>query len=161
MRSIVLTILATVSIVLLAVLLGGYFVDGSVNLVRDSYVGGTVKIGGVTVRSQRGGVELLCMSYVVPSLGGSGVHWYLSKQFYAPSSIGLPRLRNCLWNFAIGSNSAAPKQRTWVVDCPNWLPILVCAIAPILWWRRKRDRVARGFEVAHVSPSPRSTQERD
>jgi len=147
-----LSILAIVSLVLLAVLLCGDFIDGDTYLGRASSTGGAVTTRYLAIASARGAIFVSWGKFTVPSTRPSGAGYGMGRGRW---NIGLPRVLPSLLGFVIEDRNV-PTRRTFTLACPNWFLIIPCTIAPIVWLRRRRrDNVACGFEVA-CSASPRN-----
>ncbi len=161
MRTNRLTILAALSLALLAVLLCGYFATFGPECVWFTPINAaTATWHDVEIKLDRGGFFIQTEN--IPLNTGSrvptGFHF---EPVFANANPGLPRARRALWEFCAGPN-VGTTTREFCLAFPNWCLALPCTIAPLQWLRRsRRPREPHGFPVEQRTAQPAVPSERD
>ncbi len=149
MRNAKLTILAALSLVMLAALAWGYVGAADLDFEHIS-----VTPNGKTGRGAGVGVEN----------GQFDVGWFGGNRI--PQSDGRPPgvnvspyvhfelslAHDCLWGFHIVHVTGPPGYAGVHLVCPLWFAALPFTIAPLAWLRRRRRREMRGFAVEGSQP---------
>jgi hypothetical protein len=142
MHSAKLTILASLSLAMLAAMAWGYVGGLSLGIAYISVTSGATQ-GGAGVNALGGQLmvgweQTTNLKYTARS---PGIHVVPYFRFKAPLAPGW------LYSFEHKRYSGPPGYGGVGLICPLWFAALPCAIAPIAWLRRRHRRETRGFPV--------------
>ena len=143
---------AVASLVVAAVLAGGFAASISATVSRMATTAGLLHGRGVTVRLEEG----RCVAYITTlhptAIASPRPGWHAGWR------VRPPRLRltmRAVWEFDAHTLAVGLPTSTFILAAPIWCLAAPCAIAPLLWLRaRRRRRLVRpeGFAVAVVNP---------
>jgi hypothetical protein len=139
-----LSILTVISLAMEFVLVCGYFVDVGPMVQRVRIAGSTLSIGGFYIRLRYGCCDVVSFHWTATPANYPAVRPGL--HFYFPFRAARPTMQESLWGFQIINVGVSRGLRF-----PIWCLIPQCAIAPMLWLRRRRRSLGRGFAV---EPAP-------
>jgi hypothetical protein len=135
-----LSILAVTSLAVLLGLVCAYFAQAGLIVQRNTFTASIVSVRGGCIWLYRGCFEIKSFHWTGPAAK------YITLQpglhFYFPMKAARPTTRKSLWDFQIINDPMATGLRF-----PVWCLMPPCTMAPMLWLRRRRRNLGRGFAV--------------